>query len=84
MRWPRCCSVPKSAMPPDQGGAPDDAPTGLDAHLRALEHLYGSAPINRFFASTLTLPEAGHSREASEPSGGPGPSSLPSSRAAQG
>jgi uncharacterized protein (TIGR00369 family) len=48
-------------MPPDHGGAPDDAPTGLDAHLRALEHLYGSAPINRFFASTLTLPEAGRS-----------------------
>ena len=40
---------------------PDEAPTGLDAHLRALESLYESAPINALFASTLTLPEAGRS-----------------------
>jgi uncharacterized protein (TIGR00369 family) len=31
------------------------------AHLRALESLYNSAPINRLFESTLALPEAGRS-----------------------
>jgi uncharacterized protein (TIGR00369 family) len=45
-------------MPPDQG------PTGLDAHLRGLESLYASAPINHFFRSTLSLPEAGRSEIA--------------------
>ena len=43
---------------------PDAAPTGLDAHLRALESLYASAPINTLFASTLTLREAGRSEIA--------------------
>ena len=38
---------------------PEPAPTGLDAHLRALESLYASAPINRMFASELSLREAG-------------------------
>ena len=46
-------------MPPDDSEA---APaTGLDAHLRALESLYASAPINRLFESRLSLPEAGRS-----------------------
>jgi len=40
-------------MPPE--------PTGAEAHLRALEALYASAPINRFFESRITLPEAGRS-----------------------
>jgi len=40
---------------------PDKLPTGLAAHLRALEQLYRSAPINLFFRSTLSLPEAGRS-----------------------
>ena len=40
-------------MPPE--------PAGLDAHLRALESLYASAPINRSFESRLHLPEAGRS-----------------------
>jgi uncharacterized protein (TIGR00369 family) len=40
---------------------PDIAPTGEEAHLRALEALYASAPINRMFESQLALPEAGHS-----------------------
>src|SRR5687768_1210720 len=63
MRSPRCCLAPKSAMPPDPApGAA--APTGLDAHLRALESLYGAAPINQYFRSTLTLPEAGRSEIA--------------------
>ena len=40
---------------------PDEPATGLDAHLRALEALYRSAPINDRFRSTLALPEAGRS-----------------------
>ena len=40
---------------------PSPAPTGEVAHLRALESLYNSAPINRLFESTLALPEAGKS-----------------------
>ncbi|QNN64878.1 PaaI family thioesterase [Sphingomonas rhizophila] len=43
---------------------PDDAaspPTGQEAHLRALEALYESAPVNGLFASALSLPEAGQS-----------------------
>jgi uncharacterized protein (TIGR00369 family) len=40
---------------------PDTAPTGEEAHLRALEALYASAPINRMFESQLALPEAGRS-----------------------
>ena len=40
---------------------PDFAPTGEEAHLRALESLYNSAPINRFFESRLHLPRAGKS-----------------------
>jgi uncharacterized protein (TIGR00369 family) len=40
---------------------PEPAPTGEVAHLRALEALYSSAPVNSLFASELTLPEAGRS-----------------------
>ena len=40
---------------------PDEPATGLDAHLRALESLYTSAPINRLFESRLHLPEGGRS-----------------------
>ena len=40
---------------------PKEAPTGEEAHLRALEALYDSAPVNRLFESCLTLPEAGRS-----------------------
>jgi uncharacterized protein (TIGR00369 family) len=40
---------------------PDKAPTGEEAHLRALEALYASAPVNALFESTLALPEAGRS-----------------------
>ena len=40
---------------------PESAPTGEEAHLRALEALYASAPVNRLFDSTLALPEAGRS-----------------------
>lgn len=44
-------------MPPDR--VPD---SGAQAHLRALESLYRSAPINASFDSTLELPEAGRSQ----------------------
>ncbi|RIX32526.1 PaaI family thioesterase [Sphingomonas edaphi] len=40
---------------------PEPAPTGEEAHLRALEALYDAAPINGLFRSTLSLPEAGQS-----------------------
>ena len=36
--------------------------TGAEAHLRALEALYASAPINRLFESRIELPQAGESR----------------------
>ena len=36
--------------------------TGADAHLRALEALYASAPVNRLFESQIELPAAGRSR----------------------
>ncbi len=38
------------------------AGSGAAAHLRALESLYDSAPINRLFDSRMELSEAGHSR----------------------
>ena len=44
-------------MPPRAAAA-----TGAEAHLRALEALYGSAPINRLFESHIALPEPGRSR----------------------
>jgi uncharacterized protein (TIGR00369 family) len=40
-------------MPPE--------PAGEEAHLRALEALYDSAPINELFRSRLSLAEAGRS-----------------------
>ena len=45
--------------PPDTGPT---APSGAEAHYRALEQLYASAPINLLFRSSLTLVESGHSR----------------------
>ena len=44
-------------MPPEGPEA-----TGADAHLRALEALYASAPINGLFESRIALPQAGRSR----------------------
>ncbi|MES2903969.1 MAG: PaaI family thioesterase [Pseudomonadota bacterium] len=42
---------------------PPDVPVGgAAAHLRGLETLYDSAPVNRLFESRLTLLEAGQSR----------------------
>ena len=40
---------------------PDPLLAGEQAHLRALEALYASAPVNQLFESTLILPEAGKS-----------------------
>ncbi|MCL6741613.1 PaaI family thioesterase [Sphingomonas sp. RB56-2] len=40
---------------------PPERLSGEDAHLRALEALYASAPVNDLFESRLTLPEAGRS-----------------------
>ncbi len=42
-------------MPPKAGL------TGEAAHLRSLEALYASAPVNHIFASRISLPEAGRS-----------------------
>ena len=40
---------------------PEPAPAGQEAHLRALESLYNSAPINTLFQSQIVLAEAGRS-----------------------
>ncbi len=45
-------------MPPK----PKAPAEGAEAHYRALESLYISAPINRLFESTLEIPERGHAR----------------------
>jgi uncharacterized protein (TIGR00369 family) len=44
-------------MPPDAS-----AQTGAEAHFRALEALYRSAPINAVFESTLEIVEEGFAR----------------------
>jgi len=41
---------------------PDVPGRGADAHFRALETLYASAPINHLFASSLHLQQAGEAR----------------------
>lgn len=43
---------------------PDSVLSGAEAHYRALESLYASAPINALFESRLTIPAAGLSRIA--------------------
>lgn len=43
-------------MPPEPSPA-----SGAEAHLRALEALYASAPINQLFESAIVLPRAGRS-----------------------
>ncbi|MEM9309875.1 MAG: PaaI family thioesterase [Pseudomonadota bacterium] len=47
-------------MPPKSGT--DSVKTGADLHHRALERLYGSAPINKKFKSLLEIPGEGQSR----------------------
>lgn len=46
--------------PPEPAVAPA-VPSGEEAHFRALERLYASAPINRLFPSRLEIPAAGQS-----------------------
>lgn len=41
---------------------PEPAPSGAEAHFRALESLYAAAPINQLFESRLEIPESGVSR----------------------
>ena len=44
---------------------PEGAPvpgTGQEAHFRALESLYATAPVNALFASKLDIVEPGHAR----------------------
>ena len=52
----RCLQAAGRVTQPDMPSA-----SGETAHFRALETLYGSAPINRLFRSTLSIPEAGRS-----------------------
>lgn len=47
-------------MPPDISSAPELG--GEDAHFRALESLYASAPINTLFPSKLEITDAGVAR----------------------
>ena len=57
----RCSPISRQRTLPDQGSA--DAPlAGAEAHFRALEALYDSAPINDIWESRLAIPESGVSR----------------------
>lgn len=57
----RCSPISRRRTLPDQGSA--DAPlAGAEAHFRALEALYDSAPINDIWESRLAIPESGVSR----------------------
>lgn len=59
-----------TATPPEPGGAVSSELTlgedenGASFHYRALERLYAAAPINRLFASRLTIPGEGRARIA--------------------
>ncbi len=46
-------------MTPLDGASDTAAPSGEQAHFRALERLYASAPINRMFQSRLIITEPG-------------------------
>ena len=48
-------------MTPPDGASDIAAPSGEQAHFRALERLYASAPINRMFQSRLIITEPGRS-----------------------
>ena len=47
-------------MPPETASGP--ATTGAELHFRALERLYGSAPVNALFRSKLAIEREGYSR----------------------
>ena len=52
--------MPRTGTPPEL--APDAGASGAAVHYRALEALYGSAPINRLFESRLEILGEGHAR----------------------
>jgi len=52
-------AMSSTATPPDGGATDAD---GASFHYRALERLYASAPVNRLFASQLTIEGEGRSR----------------------
>jgi len=64
MRSMRCSPPARPATPPDPpaGAVAAVAPSGAEAHYRALEALYAAAPINRLFESRLEIPGEGVSR----------------------
>lgn len=49
----------RTVTPPDMAA---DAGSGAEAHYRALEQLYASAPVNSVFRSKLEIPERGLAR----------------------
>lgn len=53
--------MPAEVPPPAVATRPIQ-PAGEAAHFRSLEALYAAAPINRFFDSTLEIPESGFAR----------------------
>ncbi|MES2445053.1 MAG: PaaI family thioesterase [Pseudomonadota bacterium] len=55
----RCSPAWKRVTQPDPG---PEAPTGAEAHFRALESLYAAAPINQLFDSVLEIPAGGVAR----------------------
>lgn len=68
---PRHCTasspMSRTVTPPDMTATADPGHTassdsGAQAHFRALEHLYASAPINALFRSALAIPGSGHAR----------------------
>ena len=59
-----CSPMRRTVTPPDRA-APASA-SGAQAHYRALEHLYASAPINDLFKSRLEITAPGAARIAFE------------------
>lgn len=57
MRFTPCLPAVTRAVSPEAG-----APSGAEAHFRALESLYRAAPINRFFPSRLEIVSEGFAR----------------------
>lgn len=53
---------PPSSEGPPPTGSPSPASPGAEAHHRALERLYRSAPVNALFASDLTIQGEGQAR----------------------
>ncbi|MBT2188594.1 PaaI family thioesterase [Sphingobium nicotianae] len=61
-RFTPCSPVARRVTRPDEAIHPETEPSGEDAHFRALERLYASAPINRLFPSRLHIPAPGEAR----------------------